>query len=300
MTDNRAAWADFWSSESAAPTCLPRGLQEINDAQTALWHDFARILPHQAHVLDLGTGDGAVLKKMQALRTDLKLTGVDSSPTLPRSPAGISLLAGVPFESLPFRDATFDAATSQFGYEYGDTKAAAGELARVLRERARLVCAVHKSDGPILAHNLGRRTALRWALDSGWLDKAREVARARATEPVATPADFSAAAERAAGEFPQQPVANEFLLALVQTLELGRDRPPAETLEVLGRLETKARNEIARIDTLERAACDEQRLAAIVSQLADAGFEMGEPDELLERSTRRGFAWIVWGKRRSS
>lgn len=298
MTDNRRAWADFWASDASHSTCLPRALQDIENAQRTLWQDFARTLPKGAKTLDLGTGDGAVLKKMQSVRPDLKLTGVDSSPTLPPGPSGIRLIAGVPFESLPFPDGSFDAVTSQFAFEYGDTRTAACEVARVLRERGRMLFAMHIREGPILAHNVSRREALSWALGSGWLQKARAVAAARQTAGIPTPPAFLSAVEEARRDWPQQPVAAEFLAALHQTLELGRNRPADETLEVLGTLERKARNEIARIDTLDRAACDEQRLALIVSQLTEAGIALKEPDELMERSTRRSFAWIVWGERR--
>lgn len=299
MTDNRRAWADFWASEGSRRTCLPRALQDIEDAQRTLWQAFARALRKNARILDLGTGDAAVPKKMRSVRPDLKLTGVDSSPTLPPPPSGISLLPGVPFESLPFPAGRFDAVTSQFGFEYGDTRAAAPEVARVLRERGRILFAVHRRDGPILAHNVSRREALRWALGSGWLDKGRALAAARKTTSLPTPPSFRSAPEEAKREFPQQPVAAEFLLALLQTLELGRSRPSAETLEVLDTLERKAHNEIARIDTLERAACDEERLGIISSQLSDAGIALHEPDSLIERSTGRPFAWLLWGERRS-
>lgn len=300
MTDNRQAWADFWAGEGSRQTCLPRALQDIEDAQRALWSDFARTLPKSAQVLDLGTGGGAVLQKMRAVRPDLKLTGVDSSPTLPPPPTGISLRAGVPFEALPFPDGRFDAVTSQFGFEYGDTAATAPEVARVLRDGGRMVFAMHRRDGPILAHNLSRREALQWALGTGLLEKGRALAAARQTMALPTPPAFHSAPQDAARKFPNQPVAAEFLQALLQTLEMGRRRPPAETIEVLQTLESKARNEIARIATLERAACDEDRLASIISQLAAAGLSLKEPDSLMERSSRRAFAWILWGERRSS
>ncbi|MDP8993778.1 MAG: class I SAM-dependent methyltransferase [Pseudomonadota bacterium] len=300
MSGDREVWADFWAASGPAAGCLPRALEEIDAAERALWQDFARRLPKGARVLDLGTGDGAVPAKMAEARRDLRLTGVDSSPRLPRAPRGVTLRAGVPIEALPFAAASFDAVTSQFGYEYADAAAAAREVARVLKPGGRLLFVVHRSDGSILAHNLPRREALVWALEGGWLAKARALAAARRGAPLPTPPAFRTAAEEAQRRFPRQSVAAEFLQAVAQTLEMGRTKPPHESLEVLDTLEAKARNEIGRIDSLARAACDEARLAELAAGLREAGIAIDPPGTLAERGSKRPFAWLLSGARRSA
>lgn len=299
-TGNREAWADFWGQHAGqtASGCLPQALEQIEAAQRAMWQGFARELKKGARVLDLGTGDGAVLKKMLKVRTDLVLTGVDSSPRLPPHPKGISLRAEIAIESLPFEDASVDAVTSQFGYEYGDTRSASMEVARVLRSGGRLLLAVHRRDGPIVAHNLPRRDALRWVLSpGGHVEKARNLISARRAAPLPTPPAFRSAPDEATRLFPGQSVGAEFLQALLQTLELGRNRPPRESLEVLQQLESKARNEIARIDSLDRAACDAPRIERLIAELRSAGIRLEAPGVLTERSSGRPFAWLVSGLR---
>jgi SAM-dependent methyltransferase len=298
--DNRRAWADFWRAGRTKPsTCLPAALEQIDAAQSALWRGLARDLPKRAYVLDLGTGDGIVLRKLAQSRPDLRLTGIDSAPILPPPPKGIVLKPDVALESLPFPAGRFDALTSQFGYEYGDTAAAAAEVARVLKQGGRFLFALHRRDGPIVAHNLPRRDALRWALgESGQLDKARTLAAARRLSLLPTPPSFRAAPAEASRRFPGQSAAGEFLEAILQTLELGRHAPPDEVLDALAELESKAINEIARIDTLDRAACDSDRIDFIVEQLRAAGMAVDAPASLVERSGR-AFAWVLTGLRLS-
>lgn len=301
MSDNRTAWADFWAAGStgAGQSCMPCAAGRIDDSQRSLWQGFARSLRSGSRVLDIATGEGAVLKKIRESRRDLKLTGVDSAPDLPPPPAGIRIIKGVALEELPFADSSFDAVTSQFGYEYGDTRAAAPEVARVLKDGGAALFVLHKRDGPILAHNVSRREALHWALASGWLDKARAIAKARNMTPLPTPPAFRSAIEEAQRTFPQQPVAGEFLTAVLHTLELGRNRPAAESIETVDTLERKARNEIARIDSLERAACDAGRIEQISSELAGAGMTVDSPKVLIERETGRPFAWVLSSRRQA-
>jgi SAM-dependent methyltransferase len=301
-TDNRKAWADFWAQKGSAgqPTCLPNALREIDAAQREAWHGFARRLPAGARLLDLATGDGAVLKKMREVRTDLVLTGVDSAPSLPPAPSGTTLRAGVAMEALPFGDEGFDAIVSQFGYEYGDTAAIAREVGRLLVPGGALGLLVHRKDGPIVAHNLPRRDALRWALaPGGYLAKARGLVAARRIAAIPTPPAFRSAPEEAQRLFPGQTVGHEFLTAILQTLEMGRGKPPRESLEVLETLERKAANEIARIETLERAACGPARIDAILQELRGAGIELDPPAALAERSSGRPFAWFLSGAGRA-
>jgi SAM-dependent methyltransferase len=300
-TDNRKAWADFWAQKSGErqPACLPNALQEVDAAQRRVWHAFARRLPPGARVLDLATGDGAVLKKMREARTDLTLIGVDSAPSLPPPPPGVTLRAGVSMEALPFEAASFEAVVSQFGYEYGDTKAIALEVGRLLAPGGALGLLLHRSDGPIVVHNLRRRDALRWALaPGGWLAKARGLVAARRIADLPTPPPFRSAADEAQRLFPGQSVGAEFLTAILQTLDMGRGKPPQESLEVLDTLESKAANEIARIEALERAACSADRIAAIARELQELGLDVEEPAAVAERGSARAFAWYLAGVRR--
>lgn len=299
-TGSEAAWAAFWRAGGAGPEsgCLPRALAGIDAAQRRIWQDAARPLRRGDRVLDLATGDGAVLGKILSLRADLSLIGVDSSTTLPRGPKGAVLRAGVAMENLPFKDGSFDLVTSQFGFEYGDTQRIGGEIARILRAGGAFHCLVHHADGPIVAHNATRLGSLGWAaMESGLLDRARALVRARSSVNLPTPPSFREATAEARRRFPRQTAGEEFAAAILQTLELGRRAPPSETLQVLQTLEDMARNELTRIEALTGAARNAEQIMGLAAELESVGLRVEGPTPIFETSKEAPFAWHLSGRR---
>ncbi|WP_129794470.1 class I SAM-dependent methyltransferase [Sphingosinicella sp. CPCC 101087] len=298
---SRDPWAAYWAKADGARSesgCLPEADRSVAPILETLWREFAGTLRGKARVLDLATGGGAVLRRLAAARKGLTLVGVDSAPALPAGPAGIRLIADVRMEALPFGDASFDAVTSQFGIEYGDRARIAGETARVLAPGGRVRLVVHDRASLIVRHNEARLRALDWASkESGILDKARGLARARALSPLPTPESFRAATSEARRLFPEQPVAAEFAMAVLQTLEQGRGRPARETIEVLDTLAARAADEAGRIAALLEAACDEGAAAAIGDRLKEAGLELDRLSAISERPGR-ALAWLIDASRR--
>lgn len=290
-----AAWTDYWGSGGGdGGGCLPQGLGRIDGPLARLWGEAARTLPRGARILDLATGDGIVLRAMQAERPDLKLVGIDSAVRLPAAPRGIRLRAGVRMEALPLADDGIDFATSQFGFEYGESQPIAAELGRVVAPGGGFRFVIHHADSPILNHNRDRRAALVWAaVESGLLDRARAFATARQRMPLPVPASFREAVAEARRAFPGQPVAAEFAAAVQQTLELGRRAPGETLLRTLQALGDKARHEIARIDALGDAACGAERIASMRETLRAAGFVPGEPSVIHDRDFP--LAWLLYG-----
>ena len=297
LSTDKQAWASFWAQpESGNSGCLPAGPHSNEIRQK--WQAFAKRLPRGARVLDPGSGNGIVLQWLREGRPDLKLVGVDSSPTLPQPPRGIKLMSGVEIEALPFAAGSFAAAVSQFGLEYADTDAAAPELARVLRPGAAVQFIVHHRQSKILAHNLLRREALSWAsAPDGYLMKARALAKARAMAPLPTPESFRQAPLEAGRLYPKQGIAAEFLAAILQALELGRQAPPNETLRQLSSLESRAAHEIARITALSRAACDPPEIRLLIDRLSKAGIGVDVSRSLCEAGSQQPFAWLLTGSR---
>lgn len=298
--DSRAAWGDFWQEggTGAQGGCLPKAIADINLLQRQIWREAAQALPKKARVLDLATGDGTVLGQVCEVRPDLRLIGVDSSPKLPPGPKGTSLCAGVAMEVLPFASETFALVTSQFGFEYGDETRITAEVARVLKAGAGLTFIIHHRDSPIVTHNRARRAALAWAIaDSSLLEKARALAFARATMPIPTPPSFRHAVADARAMHPTQTVAAEFVMAIVQALELGQRSPPVETLNALQTLERKGRNEAARIEALERAACGPERIVKFCDLFTRSGLQPQLPQLLREQVSGLPFAWLLTARK---
>lgn len=157
--DTREAWTAFWQGPVANLQCI-RGAPDITQALRGHWASFAASLPPETRVLDLGCGAGAAARSLVAARRDLRVTGIDfariPSPTDPH----IHLLSGTAMESLPFADASFGAAVSQFGFEYGRIEETAEQLARVLAPGARVSFLVHHAESSIVASNRARLAAL--------------------------------------------------------------------------------------------------------------------------------------------
>jgi hypothetical protein len=81
-------------------------------------------------------------------------------------------------------------------------------------------------------------------------------------------------------------------------LRHGRHHPPEDSLQVLTTLEVKARREIARLEALERAACDRDGISRLVVELESTGLAVEPPADLCEPSSTRPFAWLVSGGKR--
>ena len=298
MTEPRDDWGRLWreapvAASGATLADLPPAMQQRLDAP---WARLAAVLPPRAKVLDLATGGGIVLTLLKQARSNLVLTGVDASPVLPKRP-GMTLKGGVSIERLPFADASFAAVTSRFGIEYGPLATSAAEAARVCRPGAHICFVLHHADGPVVRHNRERLTALRWvAHESGWVEKAANLVRARAATALPTPAAFRAAAADAASRFPGQSVGPEFLTGLVQLLDAGLGRPGAR-VPALKSLVERANGEIGRLEALSAAACDEQRLTELTDALVRGGIILAPSATIDERSGGAPLAWLVEGRR---
>ena len=294
-----AAWQRYWSTSAArgGRGCVPDAHGPVAAAQAAVWRGFARELPRGAKVIDLGTGSGAAAAILVAERRDLKPLGVDLARTLPSAPPGVKLQGGVGMEDLPFADKSFAAAISQFGYEYGSTAAAAGELARVVHEGGALLLMIHHRGGPLVSHNMVRREALRWArAPGGILEKAQAFAATGLRAGLAVPPYFRAAVVEAQQLFPGQSAAPELAMGILQRLEHGRGAP-GEAVAMLGDLRLEAEGEVQRLTLMEIAARDEAGIAALAGELAESGFAMGDPRIMPELASGAPLAWLLRGTR---
>lgn len=276
MSPPNAAWNEFWANNQGPNDqlgCLPAG-SLLTDAAQHAWDGFAKGLPKSARVLDLATGDGRVMRWLQATRRDLKLTGVDMADRLPEAPRGTKLKAGVRMEALPFPHARFDAVTSQFGFEYGKTAAVAKEAARVLRTGGALAILTHRKDGPILAHNLRRREHIRWAIGQKDLpDIAKRSLRLRQSGISVVPKQILQAPEEGARIHGPQSAAWEIAEAIKRSLVLGMHDHPANVARLIDTIAMRAQNELDRITSLEFACENTADEKTFEGRIAAAGFE---------------------------
>lgn len=161
------AWSAFWQEQGGDSRCLAHAEADLRRTLEDHWTAFAASLPPGAGILDIGCGAGLVGRNLLAARPDLRITGVDLAQVPAPSDPRIELLPATPMERLPFQDEMFDAAVSQYGFEYGDVAGAAREAARVLKPGARFSFVVHHSGSPMVHEGRHRDRLLRALLGDG-------------------------------------------------------------------------------------------------------------------------------------
>ncbi len=154
------AWTCFWDEQGDGSHCLAAAPPDLRRSLEEHWQVFAVALSAGAKVLDIGCGAGAVGQALVAVAPKLQVTGIDFAGIRGAKNEQVKLLPNVSMEALPFADGIFDAAVSQFGFEYGRTGEAAAEMARVLKPGAPFSLLVHHSQSPIMTDLPSHKRAL--------------------------------------------------------------------------------------------------------------------------------------------
>lgn len=154
-------WENYFRGGQLA-TC-PTGPDGGYDLElAAVWRKFLEPLAQGATVVDVATGNGAVLaiaaELSLALQRDWSLHGCDLARIDPVRDvrdgparfAGVSFHAGVATELLPFEVGSVDAVCGQYALEYSDRPAALREIARVLRPGGRAQFVMHHAESKLM------------------------------------------------------------------------------------------------------------------------------------------------------
>ena len=275
------AWSLFWAAQGPGSRCLARS-PELYAPLDAHWHGFACSLAPCARVLDLGCGTGAVGHALLHASHDLRITGVDLASISRSADTRLELLSNVSMESLPFDSQTFDAAVSQFGYEYGDPVRSGEEIARVLAPGARLSFLIHHPEGPLVTAMRRHRRAI------------EELCGIR-IQAAFFAGDATALSERIA--MLKRECANDSLIEDAgRGLHTHISNPESGRLQVWRAIVDALAPELVMLDSLEFCCVDDRSIEKVVEPLCEA-FELRPPTSL---RTRRGepIAWIIEGKRR--
>lgn len=142
LEQRRQAWSRYW--QSGPLHCLAESFTGNYDGGIGgFWKEVFSALEEGQRVLDVGTGNGALPALLEQLRPEarLQVDAVDLAELSPgwheELPADarerIRFHGGIRAEALPFDDASFDLAASQYGIEYSDHAASAAELVRTLK-----------------------------------------------------------------------------------------------------------------------------------------------------------------------
>ncbi|NNC48405.1 MAG: class I SAM-dependent methyltransferase [Sphingomonas sp.] len=275
---SKDAWNIFWRHGLGDGACLP-GAVDANTRLQQYWTTFAGNFEAPSHVVDLACGGGIVARRLAESNDQISVTGVDYADVPATDQDRVELKSGVDMAKMPFDDASFDGAVSQFGVEYGDAGKVGNELARVLRPGAPFAFIIHHGESAVVANNAARAKVL----DAVTADNVREVYVAGDRQALAKAMfDIRLHADR-------KDVVDEIARGLGQSMiNATGDRAEAWT-----EFERLANGERAILGALHKAAVDKPE--AWLDQLGTA-FE-AEGISVFRDSRDAPIAWSIFGRR---
>lgn len=290
--DGRETWSRYWAS-GQTHSCFAAGKPFDSGF---VWTPFLDALAPGARVLDLACGAGALTRLAVAHPHRFEVTGADYAAAL--APIeGARTVAGAALEALPFEAGTFDAAISQFGLEYADTKAALCEAARVLAPGGRLAVLAHARDGEAVAAARVRieRAASLIAPD-GLAAQVRALGEARARGE-----GEAQALERVRHLFAQETArpldeTTHWALSFLAEILNKKDRfPPPYLIENARTVIDEVSGHSARLTLMTQAALNDSGANEFVAAARDAGLSTAGP-ELVRDSGGRPVGWWIEGE----
>ncbi|HMG48210.1 MAG TPA: class I SAM-dependent methyltransferase [Allosphingosinicella sp.] len=299
-------WDRYWHFDRIASCFDGAGAANYDDSVAAGWRAFFGGLPDGCRILDLCAGNGAAaLIAAEVGRRQAKgfeIVAVDQAAIDPpayvtrhaEDLAAIRFVPGTNVEALPFPDASFDAAISQYGIEYSGLARSLPEAVRVIAPGGRLRLVVHAAEGAVAA---GARTVIAEAdllLDE--IDLTGAAARCfaalwtveREAEPGRRQADeafaaFQEALERTARHIPQAHDATMFKNSGAVLLDTFKRRGHFDLEQLLAKaeqVESEIRAHRGRLVALVEAALDAAQAESLAAQLSSAGAEEADSSPL--------------------
>ena len=154
-TPDTRQWDQFWQSGRTS-CCSDHDGSANAEIIRGLWTEFFGSLGDDRRLLDLCTGNGAVVNIALecAGKSGIRITacGVDSASIAPtarleRNRCADPLFIRASVAALPFEDCCFDTITSQFGIEYTALEQAIAEALRVLSSGGKGMFVTHARGG---------------------------------------------------------------------------------------------------------------------------------------------------------
>jgi ubiquinone/menaquinone biosynthesis C-methylase UbiE len=286
-------WESYYRGGTLAtcPTAADGGYDlELKQA----WIEFFSMLPSQARILDVGTGNGVVAliaaELASARKQQWQIHGTDLAQIDPlrhvpdgeRRFAGIRFHAGVATEKLPFDDGHFDAVSGHYALEYCDTATALAEIHRVLKPGGNAQFVLHHADSLLV--RAAQRSLQEGDLVVNETKIYRRLRRLVAMEYVSTATTQRATVELQAAirtlkqalEAARKTGSGRVLavaLDAVQKLLIARKEMKAQAVEVeVDRAEEDLRLSLRRLNDLVSHACTEQDMERIERQAEATAF----------------------------
>ena len=291
-------WETYYRSTGALATCPTTPAGGYDQELESVWETFLADLPAGAVVLDIGTGNGAVvliaadLARKQSREWHIHgadLAQIDPARHVPDGEArfaGCHFHPGVATERLPFDEGSVDAICAHYAFEYAERDAALAEIVRVLKPGGAAQFVMHHVDS-LLVKNAGQTLAEAELVlrDTRIYRRLRRLVEQEGRQ--ARPDDHTARELRSAiqrlkaayGEASARGKGHVIGVALdaVQKLLALRARHGAAQVALeVDRAEEEMRLSVRRLQDLLERALDEQALESLLEQAAALGFQVEE------------------------
>jgi ubiquinone/menaquinone biosynthesis C-methylase UbiE len=256
-----------------------------------LWLEFFANVPDGRRVLDIGTGNGAVvlIAREAAARAgrQLDIHGADLARINPSRdvPDGARLFAGITFhpgvavEDLPFEDARFAAVSGQYALEYTAMDTSLDEVLRVLEPGGAAQFLMHHAQSIVVER---ARSSLRQAdvvmTETKIHRKLRRFREAEGRSPVSArraweelAASIATLQETARFE-PDRRVIDVTLDAIPKLLDIRGKLAPAAWEREVDSVENELRDHVRRLKDLLEAALDDAGMERFIADVTSHGF----------------------------
>jgi len=292
-------WDSYWQGTASLNSFSEGTASGGYDGELlAFWNNCFSLLPANATVVDVGTGNGAIAVAARRYsdnkQCNYTIFGTDAAQINPQqvfaaNPEIASLLKTIQFypecktENLPFADRSVDLITSQFAFEYAERQSALAECLRILKPAGRFTAIMHHTKSEI-----ARDSAAGLAILTTFLQKTAFFQHARAllncmSEQAKQPAN--------AALLQQTQQHNKALLNLAQQIKLMV--PSADMHwyhDIMSRVAKLITNFSAA--SMLKLEAEQQNLAAFRQRLSDqqqASLTPESAEELRQQLTATGF-----------
>lgn len=300
MAESADLWTEYWRTGPIA-ACTEQFPQEVGREIGRHWEAAFAALPHRARILDIATGNGAVLalaRKVAGPTKTFTAIGVDKADIDPARRAGpgpmrffsVDFRGGVDAEALPFPDRTFDLVTSQFGIEYADFTAALEQACRVCRGALRIL--VHARDSVVVRQNAAQTEQALWLeRDLAVFDAVRAYIRMPNAESTDRLRHAAAELRARAAEIENPDMLRRIGADFGRLLRIAPHYNRSEAEAMIDGMQKRVRDHAARMHALAVAARSKQDMQDAARLVRARAFADARVDAQRQRGSGRLVAW---------
>lgn len=180
----RQVWSEFWATGSHNSCMRDSRNSSFSDETDKLWQSLALQLTASSKVLDLCTGNGAVIEQFVQTQSQndgnelSEFIGIDLAKINPswfissKTDFGgrVRFQSGVALDSIPAELNNFDLVTSQFGFEYAINELLLNRLNTLIAKKGRFVAIIHHKDSLFIKNGREELNHLRYLLSSDYFE----------------------------------------------------------------------------------------------------------------------------------